>query len=442
MNTILRFAPSPTGKLHIGGFRVLLYNWLYLQYIIQKKEQAKLILRIDDTDLCRNDKESLSNIFYLINLFNIKYDLLLYQTNYTDIAFIYIQKLLEEGKVYRCICCSNCIKNCKEKKLEEGKYVLHIEKNPNLFTFMDQIYDFVKETQIYDLVIARSNKTVMYHFLSVICDIETNVNFIIRGADHISNTWKQIAIYKALKKEIPNFAHIPLLFHEQKKISKRNSIDDVLIDSLLTEGIIKKAIILYLSNIGMKRSQTIFSLEEIIQKFKIKDIKNSNILFEKEKLLSINKKILPLQKNLLNDISIFHMHNKKQEKCSINYLCKDILLRSSSLKELCILLEVFDEDYNITINLKEEIIFLNEEILNLLYFSTCFCENTKEIIEQINILEKNNNLGLLHQQIRLVLVGKSKHLPTKIILSKLSFNKIKQRFENIPLLLNSATFLF
>jgi glutamyl-tRNA synthetase len=300
-----RFAPSPTGYLHIGGARTALFCWLYA-----KKTQGTFILRIEDTDLERSTPESVQAILDGMEWLNLGYDQgPFYQTKRFGRYQEVLDQLLKEGKAYRCYCSKERLEKLREEQMDrkekprydglcrEGKeernssFVVRF-KNPvnGTVEFDDLIRGKVTfaNTELDDLILARSDGVPTYNFTVVVDDWDMKITHVIRGDDHINNTPRQINILRALGATPPLYAHVPMILgSDGKRLSKRHGAVSVL--SYREEGYLPHALINYLARLGWSHGdQEIFSIEELIEYFKISDINRAPAAFNPEKLLWLN----------------------------------------------------------------------------------------------------------------------------------------------------------
>ncbi len=344
-----RFAPSPTGYLHIGGARTALYNWIFA-----RQNNGKFVLRIEDTDAERSTEESIEAILESMKWLNLDWDEgpekdgdygPYFQSKRLDIYNKYLDKLIEEGKAYRCFCtpeelaekkekarkekkqykydgkCRNLSKEEINKNLKENKpFVIRLKVPQNEeIIFNDIVRGEIKvNTSIYDdFIIRRSDGYPVYNFAVVIDDALMKINYVIRGDDHISNTPKQILIYKALDFKVPDFAHLSMILGEDKtRLSKRHGATSI--QQFKEEGYLPEALINYLARLGWgyDDSQEIFSIEELIEKFQLEKVSKNPAVFNYKKLIWINgyyiqqlsieervDKVIPFLKkeNLIND---------------------------------------------------------------------------------------------------------------------------------------------
>jgi glutamyl-tRNA synthetase len=306
MSTITRFAPSPTGYLHVGGARTALYCWLYA-----RKTQGKFILRIEDTDLERSTQESVQAILDGMKWLGLDYDEgPFYQTKRFDRYREVAQQLLKEGKAYRCYCSKERLEKLREEQLAKkdkprydgGCRLITEERNePYVIRFKNPIEGVVEfddlirgklafdNVELDDLIIMRSDGTPTYNFTVVVDDWDMKVTHVIRGDDHINNTPRQINILKSLGATPPLYAHVPMILgSDGKRLSKRHGAVSVM--QYREEGFLPEALLNYLVRLGWSHGdQEIFSRDEMVQYFEIHDINRSAAAFNTEKLLWLNQ---------------------------------------------------------------------------------------------------------------------------------------------------------
>ena len=316
MHVRTRFAPSPTGHLHLGGVRTAFYAWLYA-----KHHQGDFILRIEDTDLERSTKESVQVILDSLKWLGLNCDEgPFYQTErlnrYREIS----AKLLEEKKAYRCYCSKERLENLREQQVahkEKPRYDGHCRdldlqqsEQPHVIRFRnpqtglvevnDQVRGLVTfhNSELDDLVIVRSDGIPTYNFSVVVDDWDMKITHVIRGDDHLNNTPRQMNILAALDAPIPVYAHLPMILNEEgKRFSKRYGAMSVL--EYRDKGYLPEAVLNYLVRLGWSHGdQEIFSMAEIIDYFDLKKISKSPAAFNPEKLLWLNQhylKHLPIE---------------------------------------------------------------------------------------------------------------------------------------------------
>lgn len=307
MKVVTRFAPSPTGYLHVGGVRTALFSWLFARH-----NNGKFILRIEDTDRERSTQESVNAILEGMEWIGLNYDEgPYYQTKrfnrYLEVADL----LLKKGLAYKCYCSKERLTNLREEQLQNKQkprydgfcrdrepedpnapFVLRF-KNPEtgFVEFKDEVYGEIKVSnqELDDLIIVRSDNTPTYNFTVVIDDMDMGITHVIRGDDHINNTPRQINMFNALGAQVPIFAHLPMILgSDGKRLSKRHGAVSVLEFKEL--GILPEALLNYLARLGWAyKDQEIFSIEELIKFFDLKNVSRAAASFNHEKLLWLNQ---------------------------------------------------------------------------------------------------------------------------------------------------------
>lgn len=304
---VTRFAPSPTGYLHIGGLRTALFSWLWA-----KKTGGVFLLRIEDTDLARNSQEALEAIIKAFDWVGMHYDgEVLYQSKRFDLYKGYIQQLLDEGKAYKCYMGKEELDALRESQMAagerpryDGRYrdftgtppegiepVIRIKAPAEgTISFTDGVKgEFsVSADEVDDFIIARSDGTPTYNFVVAIDDALMGLSDVIRGDDHLYNTPKQIVIYNALGFSLPKFYHVAMINNEQgKKLSKRDGATDVMEYEKL--GFLPEALLNFLVRLGWSYGdQEIFSIDEMIELFDPKNLSKSSSNYNLDKLLWLN----------------------------------------------------------------------------------------------------------------------------------------------------------
>ncbi len=302
----LRFAPSPTGYLHIGGARTALFNWLQA-----RKVGGKFILRIEDTDVARSTRESVDAILEGMKWLGLDWDEGPYfQSDSFPVYQEHVERLLAAGKAYKCWCTPEELEAKREQALKEGrkpKYdgtcrslsgdlsdkpcAVRFRAPQNGKTVFDDLIkgriEFNNE-ELDDLIIQRSDGTPTYNFTVVIDDATMGITTVIRGDDHVNNTPRQILLYEALGYPVPTFAHVPMILGADKtRLSKRHGATSVI--AYRDMGYLPEAMVNYLVRLGWSHGdQEIFTQEELIEKFAIEDVGKSAGVFNPEKLLWLN----------------------------------------------------------------------------------------------------------------------------------------------------------
>lgn len=313
MATRTRFAPSPTGYLHVGGARTALYCWLFARH-----HRGDFILRIEDTDLERSTEEAKQAILEGMSWLKLNYDEgPIYQIDrlarYEEVA----EKLLHTGQAYRCYCSRERLEKLRESQLaqkEKPQYdglcrqITENKNQPFVIRFKNPkegaviFNDLVRgeistqNTELDDLVLVRTDGIPTYNFAVVVDDMDMNITHVIRGDDHINNTPRQINIFQALGFSPPQYGHLPMIHGEDgKKLSKRHGAVNVM--EYREEGFLPEALLNYLVRLGWSHGdQEIFSYDEMIKLFDGKHLSKSPAIFNQEKLLWLNQhylKILP-----------------------------------------------------------------------------------------------------------------------------------------------------
>lgn len=303
-----RFAPSPTGLLHIGGIRTALFSWLYARH-----NNGKFLLRIEDTDRERSTDEAVQVILDGMEWLGLSHDEeIYYQTQRFDRYKEVIEQLLEAGHAYRCTCSKERVEQIRSEAMSRGEKPrydghcrsLNLTDSNSVVRFKtpvdgqtivdDQVQGKVvfENSELDDLIIARSDGTPTYNLTVVVDDMDMEITDVIRGDDHLNNTPRQINILKALAARIPNYAHIPMILGpDGKKLSKRDGAASVL--QYRDDGYLPEALLNYLVRLGWsKGDQEIFSIDEMISAFDIKDVNKSASSINPDKLLWLNQHYL------------------------------------------------------------------------------------------------------------------------------------------------------
>ncbi|MGB0217671.1 MAG: glutamate--tRNA ligase [Alteromonas oceani] len=307
MSVVTRFAPSPTGYLHVGGARTALYSWLYA-----KSQGGEFVLRIEDTDIERSTEEAKQAILDGMEWLGLTWDKgPYYQTERFDRYKAIIQTMLEEGKAYKCFMPAEELDAIREQQKENGEkprypgtwrdrtdhpegqpYVIRF-KNPleGSVVFDDHVRGRIEisNTELDDLIIQRSDGTPTYNFCVVVDDWDMGISHVVRGEDHINNTPRQINILKALGAPVPEYAHVSMILGDDgKKLSKRHGAVSVM--QYRDDGYLPQAVKNYLVRLGWAHGdQEIFSEQEMIELFSLDAIGQSASAFNTEKLVWLNQ---------------------------------------------------------------------------------------------------------------------------------------------------------
>jgi len=300
----VRFAPSPTGNLHIGSARTALFNWLFARH-----NGGAFVMRIEDTDVERSLAHYTTSLMDALSWLGIESDEpLVYQSQRFDRYRAYVDQLLATGKAYRCYCTPQEL----ELRLETHEYGKLYDRHCRLcgvhdnslphcvrfkvpddisqINFVDTILGdiTIDSAQLDDFVIMRSDGTPVYNFAVVIDDADMRISHVIRGQEHIGNTPKQILLYQAFGFDIPQFAHIPLILGPSgQKLSKRDGATSV--TDYKEQGYLAQAMINYLARLGWSHGdQELFTRDELIAAFELSHVGKSNAIFDVQKLLWVN----------------------------------------------------------------------------------------------------------------------------------------------------------
>jgi glutamyl-tRNA synthetase len=300
-----RFAPSPTGYLHVGGARTALFNWLYARHT-----GGKFILRIEDTDAARSTEQSVQAIFEALKWLDIDWDEgPFYQSQRLDIYNAHIDRLVAAGHAYHCTCTPEQIEamrekaratgakprydgTCREKNLGPSPDAVVRFKSPTMGSTL--IEDVVKghivfsNDELDDFVLRRTDGMPTYNFAAVVDDVSMDIDTIIRGDDHIMNTPKQILLYHALEAPLPVFAHVPMVLgNDRTRMSKRHGATSV--TAYRDMGLLPEAFINFLARLGWSHGdQEFFTRAELIEKFSLERVGKSAGIFDPVKLNALN----------------------------------------------------------------------------------------------------------------------------------------------------------
>jgi len=303
-----RFAPSPTGSLHIGGIRTALFSWLYA-----KHNNGKFVLRIEDTDKERSTDESKEIILDGLDWLKLEYDEgPYYQSQRLGRYKEVIKQLLATGNAYYCYSTREEVDAMRDEAIKRGekpKYngfwrdrnqsppedIKPVIRFKNPLEGQVVVNDLVQGEVIFenkeldDLIIARADGSPTYNLTVVVDDMDMGITDVIRGDDHLNNTPRQINILNALNVPLPNYAHIPMILNENgKKISKRDGVSNIL--QYKENGFLPEALLNYLVRLGWSHSdQEIFTIDEMVSKFELKDVNKSASNINSKKLLWINQ---------------------------------------------------------------------------------------------------------------------------------------------------------
>ncbi len=404
-----RFAPSPTGNLHIGGVRTALFNYLFA-----KKHQGEFLLRIEDTDKARSTKEAIDVILNGLAWLDLKNDgTVVFQSQNEEKHKEIAQKLLNEGKAYYCTCQDKQTETntyqkynriCREKNiksLQNGeKAVVRLKAPLEGTTVVNDIIKGkieIENKELDDMVLLRSDGTPTYMLAVVVDDINMQITHIIRGDDHLTNTFRQLQLYYALGATPPYFAHLPLILSGSgAKLSKRE--DSVSLMEYKEKGFLNVAICNYLLRLGWNHENLeIIDRKTALAFFSLEEVHKSAAKFDIKKLLNINSHYLKHLDNetLLQYFEEFVQSNIKTELLADNY--KTILTKIAPfvVKRAETLMDLVEKSHNLLI--KEESLKYSKETIEETDFNLLKTE--EEILKEI--AQKNWNREELMQTIGL-----------------------------------------
>ena len=302
MSVRVRFAPSPTGYLHIGGARTALFNWLWA-----KQQAGKFVLRIEDTDKKRSEEEMVEGILEGLRWLGLEWDEGPYfQSTRGELYSSAVRRLLKEGKAYRDFSLPGENRTEESRELPESELQQRLNEGDSFAVrfrvpssehvfFKDQVFGDikVKTDEVEDFVILRSDGSPTYHLSVVVDDADMEISHVIRGADHLSNTSKHVLLYQALGSEVPVFCHLPLILGtDKKRLSKRHGATSV--TEYGRQGFLPAAVRNYLALLGWSPGgdYEILADEELISRFDLRRINKANAIFDPSKLSWMNKRYL------------------------------------------------------------------------------------------------------------------------------------------------------
>ena len=456
---ITRFAPSPTGTLHIGGVRTALFNYIYA-----KQNNGKFLVRIEDTDQVRSKPEFEENIITGLHDMGLKPDADPVRQSerkhfYLDAA----HSIIESGQGYYCNCSPERLDElrntqmkagkkpmydgkCRDKGLEKSENTVLRLKTPNdgEVRFNDLVRGEVvfNNSELDDLILLRSNGTPTYHLCVVVDDADQGVTTVIRGEDHLSNTPRQIHIQQALELPAMEYAHLPLVLGENKKrLSKRDSVTSL--DDYISKGYLQTSMINMLGRLGWsKGDKEIFYIDDLIKDFRIQEVQKAGAVFDLKKLDWINTNHLAnlsledfiIQLNpYLDELGI-----KMSNRLNAEAIVENLRTSASTLSEISIdLIPYFDDIKDYDQKSVEKFIVGSKVILEYVIRQLESLEQWTEydLDEVLAKCQKELDLKTpqLNQPIRVALVGRTKSpslgLTLSLIGKDLSLDRIKKALE-------------
>ena len=432
---ILRFAPSPTGYLHIGGARTALFNWLYA-----RNQGGKFILRIEDTDQVRSTKESIDAILESLTWLGLDWDEgPIYQTDRLSLYREHVDRLLQEGKAYPCYCTPEELEERRQRALQEKrkpKYDGHCRnlKSPipgrtpairfkvpshGMTILRDQIKGVIEfnNAEMDDLIIQRSDGWPTYNFSAVVDDAAMSITHVIRGDDHVNNTPRQILLYEAFGYPLPQFAHVPMILGADKtRLSKRHGATSVM--AYKEMGYLPQALVNYLVRLGWSYGdQEVFTKQELAEKFSLENVGKSAAVFNSEKLLWLNglyirqEKTETLAEQLLPFLEARGL--KPRSMIWLIEVVKTLQERSKTLAEMADQARFyFRDDWEVDEKAAKK--YLTENIKEPLRMLIARLESQpepdekalEEIFKEI-VAQKGVKLGAIAQPVRIALTGRA-----------------------------------
>ena len=464
MKIVTRFAPSPTGNLHIGSARTALFNWLFA-----KNTKGKFLLRIEDTDKARSTKESINKILDGLKWLNLKWDSeIVYQSKNQKRHKKIAEELLIKGLAYKCFCSEEDLNKMREEAKilkkpfrynrmwreknpkdapQNIKPVIRIKSPIQGETVIDDIIQGtikVSNEEIDDFIILRSDGSPTYMLSVVVDDYDMNITHIVRGHDHLTNTFRQNVIYEAMKWNKPTTAHIPLIHgSDGSKMSKRHGAIDV--EEYKTKGILPDALINYMLRLGWSHGDDeIISLENAIKWFSLKKIGRSPAKFDNEKLISVNSHYIKVLNNdeIVKFLESYYIrkYKIKIDEISIKRLnlgLNDIKSRSRDMTQLAEMSLFYCSKFPLSLSKKAQkyINKADKTIFKDLIVVLKNIENEfrKQKIEEIMskfLTEKGLKLSDIIQYIRAMITGLDVSPRIYDIMEILGFKEIKKRIES------------
>ncbi|MCR5537441.1 MAG: glutamate--tRNA ligase [Succinivibrio sp.] len=435
MQVVTRFAPSPTGYLHVGGARTALFSWLYARHC-----QGKFVMRIEDTDLERSTQSAIDAIIDSMQWLNLSWDDgPYYQTKRFDRYREVINQMLEAGTAYKCYCTKERVEALREEQMKQGlkprydghcredhsehspdePYVVRF-KNPTtgVVAFDDMVKGHIEfqNSELDDFIIQRSDGTPTYNFCVVVDDLDMGITHVIRGDDHVNNTPKQINLYKALGAKVPVFCHLAMILGDDgTKLSKRHGAVSVM--QYREDGYLPEALLNYLVRLGWSHGdQEIFSVQEMIELFTLEAITKSASGFNTKKLDWLNAhymKTLP-REQVAAELE-WHLQRQGITDLSTGPKCADIVAayceRCHTLKEMaekarCYFEEITSYDpAGVKKWIKEGSVDILKASLEVL--SKLESWNSQAIDEALEQLAKQKEVGMgkVGQPLRLAMTG-------------------------------------
>ncbi|MFQ5598824.1 MAG: glutamate--tRNA ligase [Nitrospiria bacterium] len=441
-NVRVRFAPSPSGFLHIGGARTALFNWLFARH-----HGGKFFLRIEDTDRSRSTDEAIEAIFDGMRWLGLDWDKweggvgeTVRQTERFEIYQEKIEDLLAQGKAYRCYCTAEELADRRKEAMKAKRvprYDGRCRERTGSGSVLDLpfairfkassegkiiVKDMVKGEVVFDrstvddLIIARSDGSPTYNFCVVVDDAAMQITHVIRGDDHLNNTPRQIQLYEAFGYPIPHFAHVPMILGSDKaRLSKRHGATAV--QEYQEAGYLPEAMLNYLVRLGWShKDQELFTLKELIEKYAVKDVGTAAAIFNPEKLLWVNAHYIKtsatdwLAGRLLPHLDRMGIERETIDSKDLNRIILALRERSRTLKEMAesaayFFLDEITYDDKTKKFLKPENVSILKSVRNKI---TDISFEHDSLVEALNAVckERQQKLAQVAQPVRAAVTGK------------------------------------
>ena len=453
-----RFAPSPSGFLHIGGVRTALYSWLFA-----RNKGGQFLLRIEDTDVERSTEESIEAILAGMQWLGLDHDEdIVYQSKRFGIYQEKAEELIQSGHAYKCYCTPDELEKmraeqtkkgenprydgrCRDKGDQDGEFVIRFKANAKEdITISDSVYGeiTVHKDELDDFIILRSNKAPTYHFAVVIDDNESGITHILRGDDHLKNSAKHLQLMDAMDYKKPEFIHLPMILGpDGSRLSKRHGAMNIL--EYKDQGFLPEAMLNYLVRLGWSfGDQEVFNIQEMIDAFDVKSINKSSAKFDLEKLEWLNQQHLSNSDNLeLTEFLKLNTSLKEPPSAkTIDSFVDAYKPRVNNLNELVGYFDsLYTEQFSVEDSAAEK--FLKPEILvpfqDLLEMLEQVEWNTELINQSVKSTCENHGIGFgkIGQPLRVAITGSTESpsidLTMTLLDREIVISRIKKAIEYI-----------
>jgi glutamyl-tRNA synthetase len=451
-----RFAPSPTGYLHIGGARTALFSWLYTRH-----HGGEFVLRIEDTDQQRSTDESTKAILDAMTWLGLNWDDGPYfQAQRVDLHRDMVQKLINEGKAYYCTCTPEELEEKRKKALATGnkpKYDgtcrdKNLKKTPGSVvrfrgaqTGITIVEDLIKgnisfnNDELDDLIIERGDGYPTYNFAVVIDDALMNITHVIRGDDHVNNTPRQILMYRALGFDVPKFAHVPMILGSDKaRLSKRHGATSVM--AYKEMGFLPEALVNYLVRLGWAHGdQEIFSPKDLIELFDLDAVGKSPAVFNPEKLLWLNSHYIKeaSPERLLEEMKpLWPVGIDTSDSVFTQKVIADLHTRVKTLAELANMADFyFAEEIKYEEQAAQKFLTVDvlphlQEVINAISSVQNFTKEGLEAFLMNFTAERNIKFKIIAQPLRVALTGKTVSPGIDDVMVTLGKDRVIKKIQN------------